>query len=319
MTKIENIRQRAKERSPITVPAAMKPIFPLWPESVRGVPNSILRSALFGAIRRGRRVFIQREPLATMEGLTVIFTGPRLDQADLDVWEQCLHLARTGGLGCRLQFAAHRFLRAIHRSTGGKDVEWLRNAFARLASPVVEIRDGKRSHFGAMLTQGARDDETGHYMIEINPDIAMLYGIDGWSCVEWEQRQRLKSHPLAQWLHGFYSTHAQPFALRVGTLHRLCGSEVALVSDFKKALRHALDAFAAATGWTWEINADLVHVDKTGLNTQIHLAGDAQGMPVRVESLLHKIPRLIAHRLKDGSRALMPSICWRIAATTAMR
>ncbi|MFZ2391997.1 MAG: hypothetical protein WAW68_06085 [Rhodoferax sp.] len=39
-----------------------------------------------------------------------IHTGPQLDQADLDVWEQCLHLARTGGLGTRIQFTAGGFL-----------------------------------------------------------------------------------------------------------------------------------------------------------------------------------------------------------------
>jgi hypothetical protein len=269
IAKIESIRQKAKERSPVEPPApailaTSKPMLPLWPESVRGVPNSVLRSALFGAIKRGRRVFIQRELLASMEGLTLLFTGPRLDQADLDVWEQCLHLARTGGLGCRIQFAAYGFLKTINRSTGGKDVEWLKGAFARLASSVVEIKDGKRAYFGAMLARGARDDEIGHYVIEINPEIAALYGTDGWSQIEWEQRQALKSHPLAQWLHGFYSTHTQPFSLKVGTIHRLCGSEVALLSDFKKALRHALKALAAATGWKWEINADLVHIDKSG-------------------------------------------------------
>ncbi len=31
---------------------------PLWPEAVRGVPNSVLRSALFGAIKRGRRAYL---------------------------------------------------------------------------------------------------------------------------------------------------------------------------------------------------------------------------------------------------------------------
>ena len=36
--------------------------------------------------------------VASYEGVTILQTGPRLDQGDLDVWEQCMHLARTGGL-----------------------------------------------------------------------------------------------------------------------------------------------------------------------------------------------------------------------------
>ena len=41
-------------------------------------------------------------------------------------------------------------------------------------------------------------------------------------------------------------------------------NDYALLSDFNKALRHALNALATATGWKWEINADLVHIDKSG-------------------------------------------------------
>ena len=264
LARVPELQAKARERA-LTAPAQPTPAvqLPLWPEPVRGVPNSILRSALFGAIRRGKRAFMQRQEIASYEGVTILQTGPRLDQADLDVWEQCLHLARTGGLGTRLQFAAHGFLKAIGRSAGGRDVEWLKGALARLASTVVEIKDGKRAYFGPMLHHGARDDETGRYVIEMNPAIVSLYGSDGWTQTEWGQRLALKRQPLAQWLHGFYSTHAQPFPMKVQTIHRLCGSEAARMDHFRSELRDALAALAEATGWTWEIDdADLVHVRK---------------------------------------------------------
>lgn len=250
---------------------------PLWPEAVRGVPNSVLRSALFGAIKRGRRAYLQREALASVDGVTVLFTGPRLDQADLDVWEQCLHLARGKELGERIQFAAHGFLRSIGRSTGGKDVEWLKGAFARLSSSVVEIKDGSRAYFGAMLHGGARDDETGAYSIEINPKIVALYGREGWTQVEWQQRQALKGQPLAQWLHGFYTTHALPYPYRVETLHKLCGSEAKSLKDFRKDLRRALEHIQEVAGWCSNVSRDgLVAVEKTPSKSQKrHLAQKA--------------------------------------------
>lgn len=242
---------------------------PIWPEAVRGVPNSVLRSALFGAIKRGRRTFMQREVVASYESVTILQTGPRLDQADLDVWEQCMHLARTGGLGTRIQFAAYGFLKAIGRATGGKDVEWLKGAFARLASSVVEIKDGRRAYFGPMIHHGTRDDETGHYCIEINPAIVSLYGSDGWSQVEVEQRKTLKRQPLAQWLHGFYTTHAAPYSLKVETICRLSGSEARQLKHFRAELREALARVEAATGWGWEIDdADLVRVSKKPRGSQ---------------------------------------------------
>lgn len=253
---------------------------PLWPDAVRGIPNSVLRSALFGAIRRGRRAFLQRHKIEAIDGVDILQTGPRLDQADLDVWEQCLHLAREQALGTRIYFSAHGFLKAIGRSTGRAQHEWLKDAFARLASTVVEIKSGKHAYFGPMLHHGARDDETGQYVIEINPAIIHIYGTDGWTAEQWSERMALKGQPLAQWLHGFYSTHAEPHPYKVATLHRLCGSENKDLFGFRRDLRQALDALVAVTGWNWHINEkDLVHIEKTPTPSQARHLIRRRGRP----------------------------------------
>ena len=266
---------RAKTRGkagPVELPSGlMKPdapsnvaLLPPWPSAVRGVPNSLLRSALFGAIKRGKRAYQQGVKKASVEGVTVIHTGPQLDQADLDVWQHCLHLARAEGLGTRIQFSAGSFLKAIERGAGGKDIEWLKNAFRRLSSSVVEVSDGKRAYFGPMLIGGARDDETGQYVIEMNLKIVSLFGTDGWTGVEFEVRRALKKQPLSQWLHGFYSSHARPFGFKVETIHRLCGSENAAIKGFRQELRQALQRLAEVTKWTCEIDEnDVVNVAKT--------------------------------------------------------
>jgi hypothetical protein len=149
---------------------------PMWNDRVRGVPNSVLRSALFTATSRGKRAYMERVKIASVDGIQILFTGPRLDQADLDVWEQCLHIARTETLGTRISFTASGFLKAISRSTGKSDHEWLKGAFARLSSSVVELKDGKKAYFGALISYGQRNEETGFYELELNPTIASLYG-----------------------------------------------------------------------------------------------------------------------------------------------
>lgn len=287
---VESIRQKAKERAlknPPTVEIVQKslaPVFlPAWPEMVRGIPNSLLRSALFGAARRGKRVYMQRVPLASVDGVTILFSGPQLDQADLDVWEQCMHISRTVGLGTRIYFSTYAFLKKLKRSTGGKDVEWLKCAFARLSTSAVEIQDGKKAYFGPMLHYGARDEESGQYCIEINQAIASLYGADGWTQIEWEQRQALKRQPLAQWLHGFYSTHAKPYPYKVETIHKLCGSENQQTTGFRRELREALIKLEEATGWSWEIDdADLLHIQKKPTASQSrHLIAKKPNKPRR--------------------------------------
>lgn len=274
LAKIEATRQKAKDRQPVELPAVPaappKAIqLPLWPDPVRGVPNSVLRSALFGAIKRGKRAYQDGVKKASVDGVTVVHTGPQLDQADLDVWEQCLHLARTGGLGVEIRFTGHGFLKAIGRGTGKSQHEWLKSALRRLMTSLVELEDGKKAYAGQLLHHWYRDEETGHHVMELNPKIAAMYGTDGWTQVEWEQRQALKKQPLAQWLHGFYSTHAAPFPYKVETLHRLCGSEAERMDHFREKLRKALDAVAQATGWAWEIDdADLVQINRQPTGSQ---------------------------------------------------
>jgi hypothetical protein len=279
--RIEAMAEKSREKQASVPAPALDPSLPpnvvrlpVWPEAVRGVPNGVLRSALFGAIRRGPRAYIQAKPMASVEGVTVIFTGPRLDQADLDVWEQCLQLAGQQGLGCRIQFSASGFLKATGRNASGANHEWLKNAFRRLMSSVVEIKEGRRAYAGPLLHHWARDDETGQQVIELNPEIVRLYGPGGWTQVEWDERLALKGHPLAQWLHGFYSTHAEAFPVKVETLHRLCGSEAEQMKDFRKELREAFEQLAQAAGWVWRIDEhDLVQVERhPSRSQQKHLA-----------------------------------------------
>lgn len=235
---------------------------PWFPDSTAGVPNGILRSALFGIVRRGKRAFLQGEQMASIDGLSVLFTGPRLDQADLDVWEYCLCLAKNNKLGARIEFSANSFLKAIGRDTGKSQHDWLENALRRLMSSVVEVKDGNKAYAGQLLHDWARDDKTKHHVIEINPAIQRLYAQDGWTRVEWQQRLSLSGHPLAQWLHGFYSTHSSPFDYKIETIHKLCMSENSQIRDFKRELKTSMGLVCKVTKWKFSISENKLSIKK---------------------------------------------------------
>ena len=247
---------------------------PLWPEPKRGAPNAVLRGALFAAIQGKGRIALDRELLAAQDGVTIRYTGWQLTQSDLDVWEQALHLARTQALGIKCYFTARGFLKALTRQASGQNLEWLKSSLARLAGAVVEISDGRRTYFGTLIERGVRDEETGRYVVEINPDLATFYGRSRWTQIDWEQRQRLRSKPLALWLHGFYASHAAPHALTVEYLHKLSGSHTKRLRKFKENLTQALQALEAAgaiRGFT--IRDNLVHVRTVpSKSQQRHLA-----------------------------------------------
>ena len=247
---------------------------PLWPEAKRGAPNAVLRGALFAAVQGKGRIALDRELLAAQDGITIRYTGWQLTQSDLDVWEQTLHLARTQALGTKCYFTARGFLKALTRQASGQNLEWLKSSFARLAGAVVEISDGRRTYFGTLIERGVRDKETGRYVVEINPDLAAFYGRSQWTQIDWEQRQLLRSKPLALWLHGFYATHAAPHALTVEYLHKLSGSQTKRLRKFKENLTQALrDLEAIGAIEAFEIVGDLVYVRTVpSKSQQKHLA-----------------------------------------------
>lgn len=225
-----------------------------WPEAYRGVPNSILRSALFGAIGRGERATHIARPIATLNGEIMVHGGPELDQADRDVWEQNLHLSRNSKLGHSFEVSAHSFLKAIGRATGKSQREWLKESFKRLLSSTIEVKGGGIFYAGHLIHEYIHDEKTGLYYVTINPNIVRLYRDDRWTLFELKDRLALKGHPLAQWLHGFYSTHAKPFPYKVETIHKLCGSKSKNVTDFRKDIRKAFAIMNTAIGWKGEIN-----------------------------------------------------------------
>ena len=72
-------------------------------------------------------------------------------------------------------------------------------ALERLTGAVVRISDGRWTYFGSLIEGGARDEDTGRYVVDINPKLAKFYGRSQWTQIDWEQRQQLRGKPLALW------------------------------------------------------------------------------------------------------------------------
>ena len=254
---------------------------PLWPDSVRVVPNGFLRSALFGAIAKGKRRYIDGELIAALDGIEIRYTGQRLDQGDLDAWASVLHAVRHQDLGGQCRVTSYALLKLMGKTDTGKNRTTLNKRITRLVASALTVKQGRYSYIGSLIAGAAKDEDTQEWVIELDARLRPLFAIDQFTQVEWAVRHALDGQPLAQWLHGFYASHAAPFPLKIETLHQLCGSQAALMSDFAKTLRKALDAVAEASeahgeGFRYEIRGDLVHVEKVAQGAQRrHLAKKA--------------------------------------------
>ena len=284
MTQIEQKIARLKETAIRKVAEAKTEAktkivqLPLWPEPVRAVPNSFLRSALFGAIRKGRRRYLKAEQLAALDGIEIRYTGERLDQGDLDVWESVLHVVRLQELGSQCRVTSYALLKLMGKTDTGKNRATLHERITRLRANAVEVRQGRYCYIGGLIAGAAKDEETQEWLIELDAKLRPLFAADQFTQVEWAVRHALDGKPLAQWLHGFYASHAKPYPMKVETLHKLCGSEAKRMTDYKIDLRRNLDAVAEASaahgeGFSYDIRGDLVLVEKKASGPQRrHLA-----------------------------------------------
>jgi hypothetical protein len=219
-------------------------VLPQWPNGARGAPAAVLRSALFGMVKRGKRRALHSEVVACWKGDEIKYTGWQLDQADCDCWLQILHLAKEQALGEDVHFTGREFLRGMGRDQTGNTHKWLRGSINRLQACGVNIRLAAGiSYQGPLVHKFIQDENTGHYVIRVNLDIAQLFD-DAFVRINYERRKLLRTD-LSKWLQGYIQSHQatdkSPHRIGLVRLQALSGSKVNATWKFKQQVKAALE------------------------------------------------------------------------------
>lgn len=220
-------------------------LFPEWPDDRRGAPNSVIRSAVFGVVRKGRRQRITKLPVAGPEGYEITLTGWRLDQHDCDLWLEVMHLARSSKPGDYVRFTMHGMLRRLGRTPDGKtNYTWLKQRLEGLAETTIAFDSEKEfGVIGALIGSFRVDRATGEGVVRTNPEIRPLW--ESITHLNIEQRRALGQNQLAKSLHAILASHADWMPMRVETLMHRVGADYGRLRDFKADLRAVLDDFIA--------------------------------------------------------------------------
>lgn len=239
--------------------------FPLWPEPKRGVPNYILRSALFTARKKVVASEALRDAVIFSQGdIEIRYSGQRLTQAHLDIYEGVMHLAREQQEGERIHFTAHGLLKLIGRRTGGQDRKRLALTLTDLTATSVKIKHKSgKVYWGSLLPDGIHDESTGLYSVSINRALIKFFE-SGFTLIELEQRHALARSPLAQHLHGWALSHEKPYPVSVAYLQKLSGSDTKELKKFRQNLKNALNKLIEVHVLEkWFIDKrDMVHIVK---------------------------------------------------------
>ncbi len=214
---------------------------PIWANDKRGVPNSLLRSALFSAVQSKDRQFLKDKIVFSQQGIVIEYTGRQLNQDDLMVWETLVHLVKNESIGTEFKFTANFLLKEMGLSIGAESYDTLNETMFRLVQGALKVSYMNREYAGSLINAYALDKSTTVYDVSLNPRMINLYDCNQWTAINWAVQKRLKRKPLAQYLFTFYSTHKKPLPMKVETILALSGSRSKIVSQFKKRLIVALD------------------------------------------------------------------------------
>lgn len=234
---------------------------PFWPEPQRVAPNAILRSALFGVVKRGKRRFVEgKTPLlvSAWSGSSIKYFGQQLDQYDLDVWLQALHLARQQDLSDAkgIRFTARSFLTSIGRRYSGDAARVLFGSLRRMVACAVTIKVGSTRYTGSLIQDFVEDEPTEGYLLRLNPRLRALFDT-GSTKLDWATRLTLPTD-LSRWMHGYVLSHratkSAPHRIGISALRDLSGSVSATLRTFRQPLRRAMNLLAEArVVTTWRV------------------------------------------------------------------
>ncbi len=232
--------QEEKEKQKVYNEANNLIQLPLWPEEARGVPNCVLRGSLFAAIPARNAKYCDDLVLHETEKLSIKYTGKRLTQSDLDVWEYALHLARKQCLGNKIYFTEHSFLMGLGKVNSAINYRWLDKTLKKLRATTIAVAHENQTYIGGLIDEAYRDESERRYVVVLNSKIHRLFEA-GNTWISWEERKSIGSKkPLAQWLHGYIATHAKWYPHKIETIKDLSGSETKQLKHFKSNLLEAL-------------------------------------------------------------------------------
>ena len=224
----------------------------------RGLPNVVLRSALFGC--RTKRITSPRTVVATWKGAEISYEGISLNQRDESVWMQLVqYWMWSRPESYRVRFKGSDMLRDLGWGSAGRKGGLSGTAYGRLRESLYRLRSINLSlslpKEGRIYTM-VDGMISGLAFAEDPPDIGFTSCVlskhyvsiyaNQLTRVRWETRLKLRSG-LPSWLHRYILSHTSPHFISLDKLHALCGAS-AERKHFRRPLRKAMDELKAVGG-----------------------------------------------------------------------
>lgn len=254
----------------------MQQLLPDIFEEKRAIPNSFLRSALFGLVKKGKRAIVKNARIYTMSHYELLFSGEYLDQNDLELWDTLIYLAKSKKIENELRITLYELCNAMRLTTGKINYDRLVVRASRLQFASVGITDTSNNQiFLGHLLQNVFIDKNGDgkLVIMFDKHMGKLFHDNDFTLISVDIRHILGDNQLARWLYNFYESHNEPIPFAIDFIRKLCRSESQL-KEFRRMIKTSLELVKKAhtrvnlkSKWDYEITKnDYLMIYKKGNN-----------------------------------------------------
>jgi hypothetical protein len=233
---------------------------PSWRDLCTGLPNALLRSALWSATSVG--VTVPTSEVATVNvdlpahgDARLIAFGPRLGSYDRRVFAVCLDLYRERPLSSEhtdgaVEVSYYAFLRMMNVTYNADSHSSVRASLKRLSALSLHIRSRgfelqlPRLVEVSFADRVASEDRllgSDRIYVRVMESIATMFGPGSWTSIP--QAALKAGKGLQSWLASYYQTHSGPYAVKLTKLYALTGSTCEM-PKFKHQLKAALNALS---------------------------------------------------------------------------
>jgi len=248
----------------------LQQVLPLWSEDMRGVPNPMIRSGLFGARNTRTRQNFDEQSVVSLSNFEILYTGKELLQDDLSVWLALINMASRQPLGDAIFFSGYQLVKDLGWRLHSESYDRAKDSIKRLKTNElkIQVKTGTAAYAGSLIREYAWKADTPDggtaWMVRFEPMIAELFREDSTTFLVWEQRLLIGQRAtLTLWLHSYLSSHRDPYPISIPKIHELSRSEQKDLRFFKRRVILSLERLIEI-GFlkSFHLDGDMVHVVK---------------------------------------------------------
>lgn len=220
-------QERATNKAKQEAATPLQLFLPGMDELMRAMPNLLARSSLCAPVAKGKRKIHGGTILVSRKDAVIEYWGEQLDEADADILLQLTFQARHTALGIAITINRAAFLRALGKTTGKHDYDWLHRRLKAMsaATLIVEAKSsdgstkyriGDTQSFHILAGFGY-DAQAEAYTYTLDPQWRVLFGNREFALIDWQRRLQIRrGQDMAKALQRLVATSAnreQQYAL----------------------------------------------------------------------------------------------------------